>query len=137
MKIAKEFRWEMGHRLTFHKGLCKNLHGHSYKCLVELTGEPDSNGIVMDYYDLKSLFGPVIEQLDHSVMVHKEDLELIEALDKLKSRYVTVDFHSTAENICLYLLEKLKGLELPSNIRSVKVKVYETGNTYSEEEATL
>ena len=27
MKIAKEFRWEIGHRLPEHFGLCKNIHG--------------------------------------------------------------------------------------------------------------
>ncbi len=26
MKIAKEFRWEMGHRLPFHEDKCKNIH---------------------------------------------------------------------------------------------------------------
>ena len=40
MKIAKEFRWEMGHRLPEHFGLCKNIHGHSYKMVVEFEGEP-------------------------------------------------------------------------------------------------
>ena len=25
--ISKQFRWEMGHRLPFHEGLCKNIHG--------------------------------------------------------------------------------------------------------------
>ena len=39
MKIAKEFRWEMGHRLPEHFGLCKNIHGHSYKMIVEFEGE--------------------------------------------------------------------------------------------------
>lgn len=137
MKIAKEFRWEMGHRLTFHKGLCRNLHGHSYKCMIELTGDQDGSGIVMDYYDVKKHFGPVIDELDHSVMVYSEDKELIEALTKLNSRFVKVGFESTAENICLYFLEKLRNSGLPSNIHSVKVKVFETENTYAEEEAVL
>ena len=52
MRISKEFRWEMGHRLQLHKGLCKNLHGHSYKMEVELTGDVLENGMVLDYYDL-------------------------------------------------------------------------------------
>jgi len=41
MKIAKEFKWEMGHRLPEHFGQCKNIHGHSYKMLVEFEGEID------------------------------------------------------------------------------------------------
>jgi 6-pyruvoyltetrahydropterin/6-carboxytetrahydropterin synthase len=137
MKIAKEFHWEMGHRLPFHSGKCKNLHGHSYKCMVELTGDPDSNGMVVDYFDLKKVIGPIIAELDHSFMVSKNDKEVIETLDKLNSQKVVVDFESTAENICLYLLDKIKSSNLPKNIHSIKVRVFETENTYAEEESKI
>ena len=137
MKIAKEFHWEMGHRLPFHNGKCKNLHGHSYKCMVELTGDPDSNGMVIDYFDVKKVIGPIINELDHSFMVCKDDMEVIEVLEKLNSQKVVVDFETTAENICLFLLDRIKSSNLPSNIKSVKVKVLETENTYAEEEANI
>ncbi|MCL4548338.1 MAG: 6-carboxytetrahydropterin synthase [Bacteroidetes bacterium] len=137
MKIAKEFTWEMGHRLTFHKGKCKNLHGHSYKCMVELTGEPDQNGMVLDYYDVKKIIEPLIEELDHSFMVFSSDKELIQTLQKLKSHYVIVDFETTAENICNYLLDKIKLSNLPKNISGLKVRVFETENTYAEEETCI
>ena len=39
MKVAKEFKWEMGHRLPEHFGNCKNIHGHSYKMIAEFEGE--------------------------------------------------------------------------------------------------
>lgn len=137
MKIAKEFKWEMGHRLPFHKGKCKNLHGHSYKCMVELSGDPDSKGMVMDYFDVKKAIVPIIEQLDHAFMVCKDDKEVIELLEKLNSQKVVVDFETTAENICLYLLEKIKSSKLPQNIHAIKVRVFETENTYAEEETNI
>ncbi|MDF1612732.1 6-pyruvoyl trahydropterin synthase family protein [Stygiobacter electus] len=137
MKIAKEYRWEMGHRLPFHEGKCKNLHGHSYKCMVEINGEPDKNGMVLDYYDMKKIIKPIIEELDHSFMVWSGDKEVIEFLDKINSKKVIVDFQSTAENICLYLLERIKKTDLPKNINTLKVKVFETENTYAEEEISL
>lgn len=137
MKIAKEFTWEMGHRLPFHSGKCKNLHGHSYKCSIELTGDPDKNGMVMDYYDLKKVVEPILDELDHSFMVYKKDIEMIEALEKLNSRKVVVDFETTAENICIYLLNKIKSARLPQNIHSIKVRVLETENSYAEELCNL
>jgi len=137
MKIAKEFTWEMGHRLPFHVGKCKNLHGHSYKCMVELTGDPDKNGMVMDYYDLKKIIEPILDELDHAFMVYKNDIEMIEALEKLNSRKVVVDFETTAENICVYLLNKIKSSNLPKNIKAVKVRVLETENSYAEEETKI
>ncbi|MEJ5352375.1 MAG: 6-carboxytetrahydropterin synthase [Melioribacteraceae bacterium] len=136
MRIAKEFSWEMGHRLTFHKGKCKNLHGHSYKCMIEINGTQDSNGMVLDYYDLAKIVNPVIEELDHSIMVYNEDKELIAALEMLNSRKVIVNFETTAENICLYLIDKIKS-SLPENITSLKVRVLETENSYAEEEIKL
>jgi 6-pyruvoyltetrahydropterin/6-carboxytetrahydropterin synthase len=135
MKIAKEFTWEMGHRLSFHKGKCKNLHGHSYKCLIELTGDTDANGMVLDYFDMKTIIEPILDNLDHAFMVYENDYEVMEALEKLNSRKVVVDFETTAENICLYILKQIKSSDLPKNVKSVKVRVMETDNSYAEEQS--
>ena len=137
MKIAKEFRWEMGHRLPEHFGLCKNIHGHSYKMIVEFEGELDKNQMVIDYYDVEKIINPVIEKLDHAFMVNIEDKIVIEFLEKMNSKKVVVGFNSTAENICNYLLSEIKKTKLPSNILSVKVRVYETQFDYAEETMRL
>ncbi len=137
MKIAKEFRWEMGHRLPEHFGLCKNIHGHSYKMIVEFEGELDKNQMVIDYYEVEKIINPVIEKLDHAFMVNIDDKIVIEFLEKMNSKKVVVGFNSTAENICNYLLSEIKKSSLPSNISSVKVRVYETQFDYAEETASL
>jgi 6-pyruvoyltetrahydropterin/6-carboxytetrahydropterin synthase len=137
MKIAKEFTWEMGHRLPFHEGKCKNLHGHSYKCMIELSGDPDANGMILDYYDLKKIVEPILDELDHAFLVCNVDTELMDCLEKLNSRYVVVDFQTTAENICLYLMKKIKSANLPTNLQNLKVRVLETDNTYAEEETAI
>ena len=137
MKIAKEFRWEMGHRLKFHKGKCINLHGHSYKMMVEFSGEIDGNGMVLDYYDVKEIIAPIVEELDHGFLVYEQDKELVEILKKLNSKHTVVNFESTAENLCKYFLKKISEKELPKNINGISVKVFETENTYAEEELNL
>lgn len=137
MKIAKEFRWEMGHRLPEHLGLCKNIHGHSYKMIVEFEGELDKNQMVIDYYDVEKIINPVIEKLDHSFMVNVNDKIVLEFLEKMNSKKLIVNFSSTAENICNYLLSEIKKCSLPSNISSVKVRVYETQFDYAEETARM
>jgi 6-pyruvoyltetrahydropterin/6-carboxytetrahydropterin synthase len=137
MKIAKEFRWEMGHRLPFHQGKCVNLHGHSYKMLVEVEGDLDENGMVIDYYNLKEIINPVVEELDHAYLVWKGDAELITVLDQLKSKKVVIEYHSTAENMCVYFLDKIKNVGLPENVRSIKVRIYETIDDYAEETLIL
>lgn len=137
MRIAKEFRWEMGHRLPEHFGLCKNIHGHSYKMIVEFEGELDKNQMVIDYYDVEKIINPVIEKLDHAFMVNANDKVVLEFLEKMNSKKVLVDFNSTAENICTYLLSEIKKTDLPSNILYVKVRVYETQFDYAEETMRL
>jgi 6-pyruvoyltetrahydropterin/6-carboxytetrahydropterin synthase len=124
MKIAKEFRWEMGHRLPEHFGQCKNIHGHSYKMLVEFEGKIDEQGMIIDYYDVEKIINPIIEKLDHAFMVNKK-------------KKVVVDFQSTAENICVYILNEVKKTDLPKNVKAIKVRVYETVHDYAEDTLKL
>ena len=137
MKIAKEFRWEMGHRLPEHFGQCKNIHGHSYKMLVEFEGDLDEQGMIIDYYDVEKIIDPIIEHLDHAFMVNKNDKVVIEFLEKMNSKKVVVDFQSTAENLCTYLLNEVRQASLPKNVTKIKVRVYETAQDYAEETLTL
>jgi len=137
MKIAKEFRWEMGHRLPEHFGNCKNIHGHSYKMIVELEGEVNEKGLVLDFYDLKNIVEPIIEKLDHSFLVYGGDKEIITFLEKMNSKKVIVDFQSTVENITKYFLSEISKNKFPSNVSSLKVKIYESQNDYAEAEIKL
>jgi len=137
MKIAKEFKWEMGHRLPEHFGQCKNIHGHSYKMLVEFEGEIDENGMVIDYCDVEKIVNPIIEKLDHAFLVNKDDKLTIEFLEKLNSKKVVVDFESTAENICTYLLNNIKSADLPENVKAIMARISETDEDYAEERISL
>ena len=79
--------------------------------------------MVIDYYDVEKIINPIIEKLDHSFMVNKNDKVVLEFLEKMNSKKVVVNFNSTAENICSYLLSEIKKTSLPANISSVKVRV--------------
>ncbi len=137
MKIAKEFHWEMGHRLPEHFGKCRNIHGHSYKMTVEIEGDIMPGGMVMDYYDLSNIIRPVVEEMDHAFMVYKEDTDIIKLLEKLNSKKIIVDCHSTVENICIYVMEKIKNAGFPANVRKLRVRICETYDDYAEVETEL
>jgi len=137
MKVAKEFRWEMGHRLPEHFGKCKNIHGHSYKMIIEFEGELNESEMIIDFYDIDRIIKPLIEKLDHAFMVNTKDKDVIDFLDKIKSKKLVVDFNSTVENICNFILDEIKKFELPQNISSVMVRIYETNEDYAEERITL
>lgn len=128
MKISKEYHWEMGHRLPFHNGLCKNLHGHSYKAIITVEGNPDNTGILIDFYDLDSLMKPLLEKMDHGFILSESDMEVISFFKKINSKHFVVPFHSTAENISRYITIELKTAGFPDNITSVSAEVFETAD---------
>ena len=99
-KIAKEFKWEMSHRLPYHQGPCKNLHGHTYKLEVVVKGDIRKDGMLMDFNELKEVVNSsILDLLDHSNLN-----DLFE--------------NPTAENIASWILNELKK-EIP--VYSVKL----------------
>jgi 6-pyruvoyltetrahydropterin/6-carboxytetrahydropterin synthase len=135
MKISKEFRWEMGHRLPYHEGLCRNIHGHSYKMVVEIEGDVDENGMIIDFYDLGGIVKPIIEQYDHAFLCWEKDEKLRKFLEENDMKRVVVEYQSTVENICddfaevIYdRLSKIKG----RGFKRMAVRISETPNSSAE-----
>jgi 6-pyruvoyltetrahydropterin/6-carboxytetrahydropterin synthase len=130
VSVSKTFRFEAAHRLPWYEGLCKHIHGHSYALTVELTGEPDANGMVADFKDIKRLVAPLIDQWDHALIISVEDQELLDIAESLDSRYALLPFDSTAENLAAYTSEFIltEGGEFLRNhrISAISVSVRET-----------
>lgn len=70
--IGKQFVFHAAHRLPNHDGLCKDLHGHSYKMEVLVTKPvvpPDvhspmpNEGMVLDFQVIKDIYREHIEPL--------------------------------------------------------------------------
>jgi 6-pyruvoyltetrahydropterin/6-carboxytetrahydropterin synthase len=136
--IAKDFHWEMAHRLPFHEGGCKNVHGHSYTMRVELEGDTDAHGMVMDYYDLKSIVQPLVDKLDHSFLCDRSDAVMMAFFDQHPLKVNYVDFPTTAENIAVFVLREIKPrLQQYSSLKRVKVRVHETERTFAEHAESL
>lgn len=51
--VTRRFTFEASHRLPWHPGKCARLHGHSYVLDVTVGGPLTSDGIVIDFADLK------------------------------------------------------------------------------------
>ncbi|MFK8018655.1 MAG: 6-carboxytetrahydropterin synthase [Pseudomonadales bacterium] len=67
-RIWKQFQFESAMRLTRAPELDarRRLHGHSYTARLHLTAPLDEVlGWVQDYGDVKEIFAPTLEQLDH------------------------------------------------------------------------
>jgi len=123
----------MGHRLAHHPGLCKNIHGHSYEAHVILGGEPDDLGMVMDYFDMKTLIQPIIDELDHSFLCDRSDDVMVGFFTNHPMKVVYIDVPTTAENIAHMLADQIWAqLTAHASIDELTVRVYETEKTYAE-----
>ncbi len=133
----------MAHALWHYDGLCKHIHGHSYKLFVTIIGEPILNdedpklGMVLDFSDLKVVVKePVVDYFDHSLVVYKPAAKYLpDEENEMYEKVHIMDFQPTCENLVLYIAEKVGAL-LPSNIGLFSVKLYETATSFAEWYAT-
>lgn len=138
MRIAKEFTWEMSHRLPYHEGNCKNIHGHSYKLQIALEGEPNENGMLIDFYHIEAIVRPLVNKLDHSFIVDRNDKLMLDFLAGNGFRHFVIDNFTTCENISLFFAEHFKKeFAKFDNIKKIGIRVFETIDTYAEIEVYL
>lgn len=129
----------MSHALLNYDGLCRNIHGHSYKLQVTVAGEPENepgspkDGMVIDFGILKKLIQEkIISQLDHSLMINENaPTDKLKALGQMYERHQVVPFQPTSENLVVYIAEKVKPL-LPEHIELFSVRLYETSSSFAE-----
>ena len=138
VRIAKEFHWEMGHRLPFHAGGCQNIHGHSYRMRVEIEGSLDANGMVLDYFDLKEIVEPIVARIDHSFLCDNQDAEMLAFFERTPLKHVVVPFRTTAENIAAWMLEEIAAsLASYANLNRLAIRLQETERVYADVAAEL
>ncbi len=136
--IGREYHWEMSHRLAFHNGLCKNIHGHSYKMRVELEGTADSNAMVLDYYEIDKIISPILAKFDHSFVCSNDDDLMINFLRDNNFKYFVMEGYSTAENLVTYITNLVKPhFAKFTNIYSILIRVYETYDAFAEQKTFL
>lgn len=98
-----------------------------------LTGEPDANGMVMDYFDVSSLVRPIIDELDHCFIVDAHDVIMKEFLLAHSLKVVEIGDATTAENIAAYLLQRITNvLSTADTLTKISIRVYETEKTFAE-----
>lgn len=132
-KISKEFDWEMSHRLPFHDGLCRNIHGHTYKLRIDLVGEPDSNGMLVDFYTMEKIMLPIIDRLDHAFLVNEQDTKVLAFLKENGFKHEVIPYYSTSENIIKYIADRaIPEFSKIGRISGISVRLHETPDAFAE-----
>jgi 6-pyruvoyltetrahydropterin/6-carboxytetrahydropterin synthase len=112
-EVSVEQTFAAGHALRNYKGKCENVHGHNYRVRITVQGgQLDSTGLLVDFLDVKSLIGGVVDYLDHQFI---NDLPPFDELNP------------SAENIAKYFYDRVSGgLKNEVPVRVSEVKVWET-----------
>ena len=139
IRLTRLFTFEMAHALPGYDGLCRNIHGHSYKLQVTVIGEPlvqhdhPKNGMVMDFGDLNKLVNKtILEELDHALLLpENSSFELIETLQKLHQKLILTSYQPTCENMLLDFKAKLLH-SLPPGVALHSLQLWETQNSFAE-----
>ena len=140
IRVTKSFGFETGHALYGHDGLCKNIHGHSYKLFVTVTGTPISeanhakNGMVIDFKDLKTIVkSEIVDVFDHAMVLNNNSphSELATILSSQEHKVIRVDYQPTSENMVIDFANRIAS-KLPSHIKLFKVRLNETATAYAE-----
>ena len=139
-RLAKQFTFAMGHRLSCHQGACKNFHGHNYTVEVGIKREhlgPD--GMVMDFANLKAVVSGFLGMMDHALMVNETDEDLIKRMTEVlpELKVIETPFEPTAENMAKEIYKHVGDVLSKSYaVQMDYVTVYETDTssaTYSED----
>lgn len=136
MRICKEFTFDSAHRLLNYDGLCKNLHGHTYKLQVELEAEIGEDGFIVDFSILKKEIEKVIVYYDHRVLLDKYDDKLNNFCNENNLLYKVISSKGgpTVENIGKELWKDLTS-NLSTDIFKTNlycIRLWETPTSYVE-----
>jgi 6-pyruvoyltetrahydropterin/6-carboxytetrahydropterin synthase len=112
-EVSVEQTFAAGHALRNYKGKCENVHGHNYRVRITMQGDQlDSTGLLVDFLDVKSLIGGVVDYLDHQFI---NDLPPFNELNP------------SAENIAKYFYDRVSGgLKNEVPVRVSEVTIWET-----------
>jgi 6-pyruvoyltetrahydropterin/6-carboxytetrahydropterin synthase len=113
-EVAVEQSFASAHALRNYKGRCENVHGHNWKVRVVIEGEKlDATGMLVDFLDVKSLLGEILDRIDHQFLNEIPPFDVV---------------NPSAENIAEYFYQQMSGklAETPVPVRIREVKIWET-----------
>jgi 6-pyruvoyltetrahydropterin/6-carboxytetrahydropterin synthase len=147
IRLDKEyFKFSCAHFLIFPDGSKERLHGHNYHVEVEIEGDLNSEGLVIDFLDAKPVIRELCDSLDehwlvpgrhpelkiehredgHSSVVYREERYLVPT----RELFVLPLNNTSVENLATWFGRELHGRLVErfgaSQVRRLSVAISET-----------
>jgi 6-pyruvoyltetrahydropterin/6-carboxytetrahydropterin synthase len=146
LTVTKEFKFDCAHMLEGHEGLCKNVHGHTYKLFVEVQHfgpmtieEGPSEGMVVDFKDLKNVVERrIVSKMDHAFIanentaVNSNEAKIVSVLESLGMKIYKMHDRPTAENMSKHIYAAIEKEIKGTPIVLKSVVVYETPTSFAK-----
>ena len=140
VRVTKQFKFETGHAIYGYDGLCKNVHGHSFKLDVTIIGQPITdpdhvkNGMVIDFGDLKNIVNKeIVQPFDHATVLNVKSphKEIADEMESRGHKILRVSYQPTCEMMIIDFALKLKA-KLPNHLKLYSLKLRETETAFAE-----
>lgn len=141
VSVTKHIDFDAAHVLPEgYDGKCRNLHGHTYKAYVTVTGPRNEMefGMVVDFKKLKEAMKEVLP--DHMFLCYKGDqknLDYKEVAEKYDNKIMMFEEPTTAEYMVTVFPDLIENymhneLGVSKNVQITKMVLYETADSYAE-----
>ncbi|CAG7588716.1 MAG: 6-pyruvoyl tetrahydropterin synthase family protein [Candidatus Midichloria sp.] len=138
ISCTRKIEFDAAHRVVGHQGKCYKLHGHRYTVEATFVAKELSDiGIVIDFSDIKEKLGGWVDKnWDHNTILNISDKILGDQIsNNIEQTIYYLNQNPTAENMAKYLIHVIcPQLFKDSEIKCIKIRLYETPNCYAEVE---
>jgi 6-pyruvoyltetrahydropterin/6-carboxytetrahydropterin synthase len=137
------FKFAAAH-FVIGQGGCEHLHGHNYTIEVQIYGaQNEDTNLVVDFLELKPFIKTIIEELDHHILLPKNN-QLLTIKEKGEELFITFIpkekryifpkedvrllpiANTTVEELARYIAKQVRPLfDIHSNISKIEVGVFE------------
>ena len=127
MIISRTVEFDAAHRLTFHQGKCRYVHGHRWRVDVQI-GVEEYKDMVLDFGDIKRL---LTEHFDHKILIYEKDAELLRVASEMTDVFqaCVLPCETTAENLASVIRGMIQNIMTTGEPAPVTVTVFETPNS--------
>ncbi len=127
LTITKEFQFDAAHRLWLENlseeqnrqiyGACSNMHGHTYRLQITVTGTVRDDGMILNFTELKTFVQEtILSRYDHAYLNELKEYDNLPV---------------TAENMVSHIYNVLDEKLSPKGVLLQSVVLYETPTSWA------